>query len=108
MKWNIIGAVLAFAAGILVAAASYLVSRNVLIKKADKLSVVSVVRQVLQICYLAAVLVLSKVFQLNAVYTLVGAVLGMTLPMFFFTKMLLKVNEGISVKESGKEDDERG
>ena len=108
MKWNIIGALLAFASGILVAAASYLVSKNVLIKKADKLSVVSVIRQVLQICYLAAVLVLSKVFQLNAVYTLVGAVLGMTLPMLFFTKMLLKVNEGISVKESGKEDDERG
>ena len=38
-------------------------------------------------------------------YLLVGAVLGMTLPMLYFTKQLLKVNESALNSKKEKEDD---
>ena len=40
--------------------------------------------------------------------SLVGAVLGMTVPMFFFTKKLLSVNESLSRKTKNEKEDENG
>lgn len=109
MKYDIIGAVVAAVIGLIVASANYLISRKILIKAPDKYSLVTVLRQVIQIGYLALVyFVCAKTGIADSVYLLIGAVLGMTVPMFFFTKKLLSVNEGLSRKTENEKEDENG
>ncbi len=111
MNYNIIGAVAAAIIGILIALANYLLSKKVLVKAPEKYSIITVLRQILQIGYLAAVyFVADKTGFANPAYMLIGAVLGMTLPMLLFTKKLLAVNASAAAhtKEKGKEDETDG
>lgn len=94
MSRDIIGAVLVAITGVFVAFINYCISKKVLIKAPERFSAITVVRQFLQVGFLAVVyLIGSNIESVNTVYLLVGAVLGMTLPMFYFTKKLLSVNE---------------
>ena len=109
MNNNIIGAVAAAVIGILIALANYLISKNVLEKAPDRYSVITIARQVLQVGYLVAVyFIADKTGFADPAFMLIGAVLGMTLPMFAFTKKLLAVNEAASKKSKGKEDETDG
>lgn len=101
---NIIGAVIAAAVGFLVAYANYFFSKNVLVKAPDKYSATFVARQILQVAYLVAVYFIGSKTQIaDLVYLLVGAVAGMTVPMIFFTKKLLLLNETMKTKKKEKE-----
>lgn len=105
MLSDIIGAVIAAAVGFLIAFANYIFSKKVLLKAPDKYSVTFVARQILQVAYLVLVyFIWSKTQIADLIYLLVGAVAGMTIPMFFFTKKLLSVNEAMKIKKMEKED----
>lgn len=104
MNHNIIGALIAAATGFFVAFANYLISEKVLIKSPEKYSLVTVARQILQVGFLVAVYFVStKVQSVESSYLLVGAVIGMTLPMIYFTKKLLYVNEKAAEAKKEKE-----
>lgn len=108
MSHNIIGAFITAVIGFLIAYVNYLLSGRVLIKAPDRFSAVTIARQALQVGFLAVVyFVGTKIQEINPVYLLVGAVLGLTLPMIYFTKRLLSINEaGVSnKKEKGVETD---
>ena len=100
MKLDIIGAVITAASGLLVAFINYLLSRQVLIKTPDKYALVTVARQVFQVGFLVAVYFIgTKLTAVNVIYLLAGAVLGITVPMIYFTKKLLELNNSSNRKE---------
>ncbi len=108
MSHSIVGAIITAVIGFLVAYVNYILSKKVLIKAPEKYSVITVVRQVLQVGFLAFVyFVGTKIQVINPTYLLVGAVLGLTLPMIYFTKKLLSINEArvSNIKEKGVETD---
>lgn len=106
MNYDIIGAVIAAVTGVAIAFVNYLFSKKMLIKAPEKYSFITVIRQVIQVGFLALVYFIGAKTEIaDPVYLLVGAVLGMTVPMFFFTKKLLSVNNGLSRKTEKKEDD---
>lgn len=108
MNLNIIGGGLATIVGVFVAFLNYFLSKTVLVKMPDKYSFVTVIRQVFQIGFLALVYFIGdRIDKLNSVYLLVGAVVGMTVPMLFFTKKLLSINSNFS-KTKTWEGDENG
>ncbi len=110
MDHSIVGALITAVIGFLIAFVNYLISKKVLIKAPEKYSVITIVRQVLQISFLALVyLVGTKIQAINPTYLIVGAVIGLTLPMIYFTKKLLSINEArvSNTKEKGVETDGR-
>ncbi len=108
MNPDIIGALVACVAGVLIAFINYLLSERVLRRAADKFSFITVGRQALQVGFLVAVYFIGAKTELaNPNYLLVGAVVGLTLPMVFFTKKLLDVNKAVGQekeKEKGEGD----
>ncbi len=109
MNANIIGAVAATLVGFLIAFINYFFSKMVLLKAPDKFSLVTVARQVLQVGFLVIVYFIgTKIQEVNTIYLLVGAVLGMTVPMIYFTKKLLSINGSFNKKRERKEDDVNG
>ena len=108
MTPDIIAAFCTFAAGAGIAAVNYLISKAVLRSSPQKFSFVTVLRQVIQIGYLVAVFFVTQKLGLNMVYTLIGAVVGMTLPMFVFTKKLISFNDQLKSDKKEKGDDSDG
>ncbi len=106
MYADIIGVSVAIIVGFLVALTNFFLSKTVLTKAPEKYSLITVVRQVLQIGFLVVVYFIGeKIQEVNTIYLLVGAVVGMTVPMIYFTKKLLSVNGRLNKK---KEDDVNG
>lgn len=100
MKLDIAGAAAAAALGVVVAVVNYLLSKQVLLKAPDKYALITVVRQMVQIGFLAAVYFIGqKLENADVTYLLIGAVVGMTVPMLYFTKKLLKLNDSKKGKE---------
>ncbi len=105
MKPDIVGAAVAAGLGVLIAVINYLLSRQVLMKAPEKYAFITVTRQVIQIGFLVLVYFAgSRLTDADVTYLLVGAVLGMTVPMLYFTKKLLALND----KEKGKEVGDNG
>lgn len=106
---NIIGAVIAAAVGLLIAVANYIFSKKVLLKAPEKYSGTFVIRQILQVTYLVLVYFVGSKTQIaDPMYLLAGAAAGMTVPMFFFTKKLLSINNAVKTKKTEKEDKTNG
>ena len=102
---NIIGAVIAAAVGLLIAFANYIFSKKVLLKSPEKYSGSFVIRQILQVTYLVLVYFVGSKTQIaDPMYLLAGTAAGMTVPMFFFTKKLLLLNDTIKTKKTERED----
>ena len=109
MNHNIIGAIVAAIAGIVIALINYIFSKKVLINAPEKYSLITVVRQILQVGFLVVVYFTGTKTQLaDPVYLLIGAVLGMTVPMIYFTKKLLLINEAEAKAKNKKEDEADG
>ena len=109
MITNIIGAVIAAVIGFLIAFANYVFSKKVLLKSPKKYSGTFVVRQIIQVAYLVLVYFIGSKTQIaDLTYLLVGAVAGMTIPMFFFTKKLISVNDATKTNKAEKEDESDG
>ena len=109
MNLNIIGAVVTAVLGFLIAFVNYTFSKAVLRKASEKYALITVARQVLQIGFLIIVYFVGTKTQVaDVTYLLVGAVLGITIPMFIFTRKLLKLNETKRGKSPGKEGESDG
>lgn len=109
MNYNILSAVPAAIAGVFIAFLNYTLSKVVIEKSPDKYSAVTILRQVIQIGFLVAVYFVGKKTEtINLTYVLIGAVVGMTVPMLFFTKKLLSVNDKLNNKVKNREEDENG
>ncbi len=104
MNPDIIGAIVAAIAGFLIAFINYTFSKRVIMKAPDKFLLTATARQVLQILFLVIVYFIGTKTELaNVIYLLVGAVLGMTLPMIYFTRKLLSLNKSTGTKKEDKE-----
>ncbi len=108
MNENIIGAVITFALGIVVAYVVFLISKARLLKQPEKFAFSTILRQIVQIFYLASVYFVSKYAPWDTWYMIIGAVLGVTVPMIYFTQKLLQLNQSINTKDNKKEGDENG
>jgi F0F1-type ATP synthase assembly protein I len=109
MVTDIIGVIIAVLCGFLVAVLNYFLSKTVLEKAPAKYSLITIVRQVLQIGFLVVVYFTGTKTQLaDPVYLLIGAVLGMTIPMVYFTKKLLSFNKTTDTKKEEKEGEADG
>lgn len=96
---NIIGALLAFIVGAAVAFFNYLLSKQILLKHPDVFSSSAILRQIIQIIFLVTVYFIGINIPVNIWYLLIGAVLGVTLPLFYFTKRLLDLSASMSKPE---------
>ena len=111
MEHWIVGAALAGLLGVLISYLSYLLSMAVIKKHPSLFTAVSVPRQIIQIGYLAAVYFLQPYTPWGLMELLVGAAVGLTVAMFFFTKSILaQMNEKTSSPEEKEESggDENG
>lgn len=98
---NIFGAVVAFLIGTLIALANYSLSKHMLKKKPQFFATTHVLRQVLVVAYLVVIYCFGGYTPYNITWLLVGGCLGVTLPTFYFTFKLVKINDK-------KEDDTNG
>jgi len=99
---DIIGAVLAFIVGGAVAYINYAVSKYLLKKNPDMYSGGQIIRQIIQVGYLVLLFTLGGYTPWDRMWLLVGGGLGITIPMFYFTYKLVKLND------KKKEDDKDG
>lgn len=99
MHTNIVGAILAFGIGVLIAVVNYMFSRRVLLKRPSQYAIMQIVRQWIQIAYLLILYIAGKYTPWDSIWLLVGGCLGITLPMFWFTYRLVKLNDSFSGKE---------
>ena len=105
---DILGAVIAFLIGIGIATLNYYISKYFLEKNPDKIAMTTVIRQLFNVAYLVAIYMLSDYLPCKTMFLLVGAVLGITLPMVFYTRKLLKLNETKREKSRKKEGESDG
>ncbi len=96
---KITGAAIAFILGVLIAAGNYFFSRHMLKKRPENYASTQMVRQLLQIAYLVVLFFVGPYTPWDRNWMLVGGCLGITLPMFFFTYKLVKLNESSKRKE---------
>lgn len=108
MNENIVGAIITFALGVVVSYLSFLISKAILTKQPGKFAFSTVLRQMVQIFYLVAVYFISKHVPWDTWYMLIGAVLGVTIPMIYFTSKLLQINKNINTKDNKKEGEDNG
>ena len=101
---NIVGAAITFLLGAGVATGNYFISRHVLKTNPDKYSLTMVVRQFVQVAFIVLVYMLGDYTPWDRLWLLVGGVLGMTLPMIWYTSRLVKLNDS----EKGKEEKSDG
>ena len=99
MTSNIVGALLSFAVGVGIAAVCYGISRWALLHRPERYVAADVVRRLLQIGYLLALYFLGGYTPWDKLWLVVGGGLGITLPMFWFTYRLVKLNDSLDRKE---------
>ena len=104
MKSNIVGALIAFALGAVIAWLNYRYSRHVLEHNPSRYAGTTTVRQVVQIAYLVLLFLLAVYTPWDRIWIIVGGCLGITIPMTYFTYCLVKLNDSLK----GKGDDSDG
>lgn len=100
---NMLGAALAFVIGAAVAAVNYAFSRYFLIKRPSVYAGMQIVWQPVQIAYLAALVLFGGYTPWDRLWLLVGGCLGITLPKFWFTYRLVKLNDSLRKKEESSD-----
>ena len=108
MNENIVGAIITFALGFVLAYLNFLLSKTILTKQPEKYAFSTIIRQVMQIIYIVAVYFVSTVSPWDTWYMLIGAVLGVTVPMIYFTHKLLQLNKTVQSKKEKKEGEDNG
>ncbi len=108
MNGDIVGAIITFVLGIVVATLNYLLSRAILVKQPEKYASGAIIRQLTQIIYIVAVYFVSTIAPWDSWYMLIGAVLGVTVPMIYFTHKLLKLNKTVHTDKTTKEGEDDG
>ena len=101
MTVRYLAAIPAAAVGAFLAFLGFLLARRVLRRTPARYPLVSPVRQVLSIGYLAALFLLGERTSLDLYALIIGGALGVTVPSAFFTVQLLKET---NQTKSGKEE----
>ncbi len=106
MKENLVGGAVALALGILIAYLNYLLSAYMLKKHPQSYPSSMAVRQIVQVLYFVAVFFIGEKTSADVMYLLVGATVGITVPMFYFTSKLVKLNDALNKerKRDGESD----
>ena len=107
MENNFVGAFLAFAAGAVISFGNFKLSELFLSRCREKFASVSLIRQLVQVAYVLMLFFCAEYIPWDRTYLLTGGVLGVTVPMLFFTIKLLKQNNALAQQEK-KEDDNNG
>lgn len=94
MQTAVVGGLLACALGVLLAFGNDRLTRAVCKRKPSLLMPLFVVRQVINIAYLAALYFLSPALPWNVTPLLIGGALGITLPPVFLAPRLAKQLDG--------------
>lgn len=105
MKANLIGAALTLALGILIAYLNYLLSAYMLKKHPQSYPSSMALRQIVQVLYFVAVFFVGEKSEADVVYLLIGAAVGITVPMFYFTSKLVKLNDALNKERKESESD---
>ena len=108
MEHNIIGATVTLVLGAGISLINYLISRHIILNYPEKYALAAIFRQIIQIGFLVAVFLVGNKTEADIIYLLIGAVLGITFTMFYFTHKLLKLNEKKSNENSRTEGDTDG
>lgn len=93
MLSEIIGALISFAGGFLISFANYKITASIMKKKPEFIAASAIIRQLINVAYLVLVYFAAPLTSVSVVHLLVGAVVGLTLPMFFFTYRLVKKSD---------------
>lgn len=96
---NIIGAVLAFVAGVGIASLNYALSRYILKNAPKQYTSTQIIKQLVQIAYIVLIYFFADKTPWNPLWVLVGGCLGITVPMLWFTFKLVKLNDSLKEKE---------
>ena len=107
MENNFVGALLAFIAGAIVCFVNYKLSDYFIKRHKNMFSLVSVIRQIIQVGYLVLLFFISGYTPWDKTFILTGGCLGVTIPMLVSTYKLLKTNKAEAESEK-KEDDTDG
>ncbi len=105
MPRDIIAALAFLAGGCAVSYLNYLISRMIIRKKPNILASSAVIRQIINIAYLAAVYFLTPMTEASLMYTIVGAVIGLTVPMLILTAKLVKEIDNVNKTNANNTDD---
>ncbi|MBQ7799837.1 MAG: hypothetical protein IJ370_05035 [Oscillospiraceae bacterium] len=105
MKANLIGAALTLALGILIAYLNYLLSAYMLKKHPQSYPSSMALRQIVQVLYFVAVFFVGEKSEADVVYLLIGAAVGITVLMFYFTSKLVKLNDALNKERKESESD---
>ena len=90
---NIFGAVVAFLIGSLIATTNYALSKYMLKNKPNFFATTHILRQFLVVAYLVVIYIFGGYTPYNITWLLIGGCLGVTLPTFYFTYKLVKLND---------------
>ncbi len=101
---NFVGAFLFFIIGAVICFVNYRLSDYFLKKHKKIVSAVSLIRQALQVGYIALLFFTADYTPWDKTYVLVGGVLGVTLPMLITTYRLLLTNKSESEKKGDDTD----
>lgn len=101
MEHWLVGAVLAGVGGVLVSAGNYMLSKWILQKKPGMLAMISMPRQIINVAYLLVVYLVSSLTPWQPVALLVGAAVGLSGAMFYFTGKLLKTTKPQEEAQAG-------
>ncbi len=99
MDSGFFGAALCFVVGAVISFLNYKLSEHILKKDISKYSMISVLRQVIQVGYLLILFFAAEYTPWDRTYCLVGGALGITLPMFYFTYKLLKIKTETDIRK---------
>ena len=99
IKADIFGATLAFGIGVLITAMNYKIAKRVLQKQPSKYAASQILKQLVQVIFLILLFVLGPYTPWDRIWLVAGGVIGITLPMFWFTYSLVKFNDSLQGKE---------
>lgn len=106
MDNNAVGAVAAFAVGAVICFGNFKLSEFFLKKHKDRFKYVSFIRQFIQVLYILVLFFVAPYTPWDRTFLLIGAALGITLPMFPFTYKLLKTNNSDRVQTEKEKEEE--
>ena len=84
-----LGAVITFSIGVLLATVNYYLSRYIMRNSTKGLAPFSFLRQLINIGYMVLLFLVADSLPWDIMPVIVGGALGITLPIFFFTKKLI-------------------
>ncbi len=102
----IVGGGLALALGAALSVANYLIARKLLEKNGNRLAIISILRQMLNIAYLVAIYFLAEVLPWPVEAMLIGGAAGITVPSFPLAARLAR-RAGAGADENQKTQTER-